>query len=113
MTYEYTDPTGDRVDIESVRLNTPNGTITAIAVRPEGSSFYIAADQADEFFKGVRGVTGKATGTELTTTERDMLRYALDLAQEKIYSRGDEFTDDDQNAVDSLRRLLDLAQPTP
>ena len=38
-------------------------------------------------------------------TERDMLRYALDLAQDQIHSRGDEFTDEDQAAVDSLRRL--------
>lgn len=41
----------------------------------------------------------------LSTTERDMLRYALDLAQEQMFSRGDEFTEDDQAAVDRLRRM--------
>lgn len=43
----------------------------------------------------------------LSTTERDMLRYALDLAQEQMFSRGDEFTEDDQAAVDSLRRMTE------
>ncbi|WP_435246375.1 hypothetical protein [Streptomyces sp. NRRL F-5630] len=40
----------------------------------------------------------------LTETERRMLAYALDQAQEHIWSR-DGFTDEDQAAVDSLRRL--------
>ena len=47
----------------------------------------------------------------LTPTERTMLSYALDLAQEEIYSRGDEFSADDQAAVDSLRRVADEEQP--
>ncbi|MFI9598883.1 hypothetical protein ACIHCX_03210 [Streptomyces sp. NPDC052043] len=41
----------------------------------------------------------------LSQTERDMLRYALDLAQEQMFSRGDEFGEDDQPALDRLRRL--------
>jgi len=40
----------------------------------------------------------------LTESERKMLAYALDQAQEHIWSR-DGFTDEDQAAVDSLRRL--------
>lgn len=40
--------------------------------------------------------------TDLTEAERTMLRYALDLMQEKIWSEGG-FTDEDQAAVDSLR----------
>lgn len=40
----------------------------------------------------------------LTEAERAMLRYALDLAQEKIWSE-DGFTDADQDAVASLKRL--------
>ncbi|MFJ2961214.1 hypothetical protein ACIPIC_02755 [Streptomyces collinus] len=47
----------------------------------------------------------------LSQTERGMLRYALDLAQEQMFSRGDEFGDGDQAAVDSLRRMADEAQP--
>jgi hypothetical protein len=40
----------------------------------------------------------------LSDAERTMLAYALDQAQEHIWSR-DGFTDEDQAAVDSLRRL--------
>lgn len=47
----------------------------------------------------------QAAARELSKTERDTLRFALDLAQEQMFSRGDEFTDDDQAAVDSLRRM--------
>lgn len=47
----------------------------------------------------------------LSAAERTMLTYALDLAQDQIHSRGDEFTDDDQAAVDSLRRTADETQP--
>lgn len=47
--------------------------------------------------------------TVLTDTERTMLTYALDEAQEHIWYR-DGFTDEDQAAVTSLRRLADEAQ---
>jgi hypothetical protein len=46
----------------------------------------------------------------LSDAERTMLAYALDQAQEKIWSE-DGFTDEDQAAVDSLRRMADEAQP--
>lgn len=46
----------------------------------------------------------------LSQSERTMLRYALDLAQEQIWS-GDGFTEDDQSALTSLRRLLDVVPP--
>jgi hypothetical protein len=42
----------------------------------------------------------------LTAAERTMLAYALDQAQEKIWSE-DGFTDEDQAAVTSLRRMAD------
>lgn len=38
-----------------------------------------------------------------TDNERQMLRYALDLAQEKIWSEGG-FTEEDQEALDALKR---------
>lgn len=44
----------------------------------------------------------------LTPAEVTMLGYALDLAQEQIWS-GDGFTDEDQQALDSLRRLTTTA----
>ncbi|MCX5365888.1 hypothetical protein OG864_45140 [Streptomyces sp. NBC_00124] len=47
----------------------------------------------------------------LTEAERTMLTYALDQAQEHIWSR-DGFTDEDQAAVTSLRRLAAEA-PAP
>ncbi|MBB1252901.1 hypothetical protein H3146_05905 [Streptomyces sp. OF3] len=43
--------------------------------------------------------------TDLTDAERTMLAYALDQAQERIWAE-DGFTDEDQAAVDSLRRLV-------
>lgn len=45
----------------------------------------------------------------LTDAERTMLTYALDQAQEHIWSR-DGFTEEDQAAVSSLRRLTAEAQ---
>ncbi|CAL9665935.1 hypothetical protein SUDANB145_07160 (plasmid) [Streptomyces sp. enrichment culture] len=46
----------------------------------------------------------------LTDAERTMLTYALNEAQEHIWSR-DGFTDEDQAALDSLRRMAAEAQP--
>jgi hypothetical protein len=46
----------------------------------------------------------------LSPAERTMLRYALDQVQKHIWSR-DGFTDEDQAAIDSLRRVADEAQP--
>jgi hypothetical protein len=60
----------------------------------------------------VRAVSsvGQAPATDrtavLSDAERTMLAYALDQAQENIWSE-DGFTDEDQAAVDSLRRLAD------
>lgn len=52
------------------------------------------------------------TDQTLTAAERTMLAYALDQAQEKIWSEGG-FTDEDQVAVTSLRRLAAEAHATP
>ncbi|MDQ0809884.1 antitoxin (DNA-binding transcriptional repressor) of toxin-antitoxin stability system [Streptomyces sp. B3I7] len=51
------------------------------------------------------------TTAVLTPAERTMLTYALDQAQEAIWSE-DGFTDEDQAAVTSLRRLADETQDT-
>jgi hypothetical protein len=42
---------------------------------------------------------------ELGNDERAMLSFALDLADDQMASRGDEFTDEDQAAVSALRCL--------
>ena len=48
----------------------------------------------------------------LIDTERAMLRYALELAEDKKASEPDEFTDDDEAAVESLKRLaVEYAAP--
>lgn len=48
----------------------------------------------------------------LTETERAMLRYALDRAQEQIWSEGG-FTNEDQAAVTSLRRIAGAETQQP
>lgn len=56
------------------------------------------------------GLTELAQGLTLNSAERTMLRYALDLAQQNIWSQ-DGFTDEDQAAVDSLKRLAGERTP--
>lgn len=56
-----------------------------------------------------REVALREAATMLTEAERTMLTYALDHAQERIWS-DDGFTNEDQAAVTSLRRLADEAQ---
>lgn len=54
---------------------------------------------------GDRDDSPRATVSEtVAEDERGMLRFALGLAQEKVWSEGG-FSDDDQAALDSLRRL--------
>jgi hypothetical protein len=47
----------------------------------------------------------------LTAAERQFLRFALDLAQEQMFSRGDEFDSADEAALARLRRMADETQP--
>ncbi|CAL9349427.1 hypothetical protein SUDANB1_00430 [Streptomyces sp. enrichment culture] len=62
---------------------------------------------ADEAQPG--GGEGAESATVLSPAERTMLAYALDQAQEHIWSR-DGFTNDDQAAVTPLRRLTATPQ---
>jgi len=59
---------------------------------------------ADELLRMAGETATETPAAVLTESERKMLAYALDQAQEHIWSR-DGFTDEDQAAVDSLRRL--------
>lgn len=61
------------------------------------------APAADEPAVGVQDATQPTT--ELTAAERQFLTFALDLADERMASRGDEFEDDDHAALARLRRL--------
>lgn len=62
-------------------------------VRPEAAADLIAAHDA------VR------TAASLSAAESQFLTFALDLAADAMASRGDEFTDDDEAALASLRRM--------
>lgn len=42
---------------------------------------------------------------DLTVAERQFLSFALDLASDRMASRGDEFTDEDHAALDRFRRM--------
>lgn len=53
----------------------------------------------------VRVKSGGIVPAELSGPERSMLRYALELAEEQRASRGDEFTEEEAAAVESLRLL--------
>ncbi|MFD5386318.1 hypothetical protein ACFWMG_15480 [Streptomyces sp. NPDC127074] len=41
----------------------------------------------------------------LSDTEKAMLRFAVELADDTVASRGDEFDSDDTDALDTLRRM--------
>ncbi|MFF6847052.1 hypothetical protein [Streptomyces antimycoticus] len=43
----------------------------------------------------------------LSPAEKAMLRFAVELADDTVASRGDEFTADDTAALDTLRRMAD------
>ena len=53
----------------------------------------------------VRVTSGGVVPAELSGPERAMLRYALELVDDRIASEGDEFGDNDLAAVESLRLL--------
>lgn len=55
-----------------------------------------------------------ADRTMLTETERQLLGFALELAEEEIHARNLEIPDKDRAALTSLRRLAaDTTQETP
>ncbi|WP_030248012.1 hypothetical protein [Streptomyces sp. NRRL S-455] len=55
--------------------------------------------------KPLMRVTSTGLRPGLTDAERAMLRYALELAENAMASEGDEFSDDDHEAVASLKLL--------
>ncbi|MER6821632.1 hypothetical protein ABT316_19240 [Streptomyces cellulosae] len=75
-------------------------------LRRDGKALHARAEEIDTQLTALRQqVTEPADrAAVLSAAERAMLTYALDQAQEHIWSR-DGFTDEDQAAVDSLRRL--------
>ncbi|MFD8226867.1 hypothetical protein ACFV16_22145 [Streptomyces massasporeus] len=73
----------------------------------EGCSWCAGREQlgTPDHTKPLIRVTSTGVRPELTNAERAMLRYALELAEDKMLSRGDEFTDADTAAVASLKRF--------
>lgn len=55
-------------------------------------------------------MTHQHPGRALTETERRMLGYALELADEQIHHRPGEYTDDDRSALGTLRDLANHGQ---
>lgn len=70
-----------------------------------GQGVLWAAGRLRRMADEVQPSTEVQASVTLTSAERKMLTFALDEAQEKIWSQ-DGFTDEDQAAVDSLRRLV-------
>jgi hypothetical protein len=74
----------------------------------EGCSWCAGREQlgTPEHSKPLVHVTsGGVVPAELSGPERAMLRYALKLVDDRIAPEGDEFTDEEEAAVESLRRL--------
>jgi hypothetical protein len=70
----------------------------------------LVASARDEALAGIAAVlhaTPVGQAAVLTDSERQFLAFALDLAQEQMFSRGDEFTDEDEAALKLLRRMAD------
>lgn len=68
-----------------------------------GSRLLLPAGLVDRWWR-MAGSPGAVGG--LTGPERGVLRYALELAEEKMRTEPDEFTDDDRAAVESLQRFV-------
>ncbi|MER6832668.1 hypothetical protein ABT320_01540 [Streptomyces cellulosae] len=84
-------------------------------LRRDGAALHARAEELDMQLAALRQQVTEPTdrAAVLSAAERAMLTYALDQAQEHIWSR-DGFTDEDQAAVDSLRRMADeTATQTP
>lgn len=90
-------------------MNQPLTDLDLDEIAARAATLYEYADPTDAAWEILAGEDVPALlaevhrlRAELTDSERTMLTYALDQAQEHIWSR-DGFTDEDQAAVDSLR----------
>ncbi|MFD5697490.1 hypothetical protein [Streptomyces lasiicapitis] len=97
---------------ETARLRAAVGSGRRLALTFEVSGNEAIADQirtALDLDEPAAPPVPAGRAAALTEAERTMLTYALDQAQEHIWSR-EGFTDEDQAAVNSLRRMADEAQ---
>ncbi|MEW2127063.1 hypothetical protein AB0891_25420 [Streptomyces sp. NPDC007259] len=70
-------------------------------VAVDGRPVALALDAEDR----ARVADWLAPSVQLSTAEQEFLRFALELAADQMASRGDEFDEDDEAALESLRRL--------
>src|SRR5690606_36152072 len=68
----------------------------------------LAADAREEALAGIAAVLPAPAdqAAVLSETERRMLEYALDLADDEIATDGSDFTDEEEDALAELRRIV-------
>lgn len=93
-----------------------DGSVTVLLSGPAGEPYWLELEpeRAAALRDGLAGPDGEESAVDraavLSPAEQNMLRFALDLTQEHLLSRGDEFTDDHQAVLEKLRRMADQAQ---
>lgn len=102
--------TADRIDAEDLPQTAEDTAVFCDGARWATAQLRQIAEEASAEPAGdatpdwLVDLTRRHAPAALTSDERAMLKYALDLAQEAIWSQGG-FTDADQAAVDSLKQL--------
>lgn len=91
------------------------GVTETLSITIEGSdepqSVHVQAADVPAVAAGIMSAARQQpTAAMLSVAERQFLTFALDLAADEMASRGDEFSDEDDDALASLRRLAAEAQ---
>ncbi|MEV6102655.1 hypothetical protein [Nocardia sp. NPDC051981] len=97
--------------LDDLIANTTDPGVEALGARSELATALInTSPEAARQILGDQGPKGlKPTTARLDDGERQFLSFALDLAADEMASRGDEFTDEDRAALETLRRMAALA----
>ncbi|MFC7983842.1 hypothetical protein [Streptomyces sp. NPDC057336] len=77
-------------------------------LRRDGAALHARAEGIDRQLAALRQQVAAPVdrAAALSETERRMLEYALDLADEEIATDGSDFTDDEEDALAELRRIV-------
>jgi hypothetical protein len=102
----------DRIDAEDVPQTAEDTADFCDGARWATAQLRAIAGEADAAPEDIgwlpdwlAGLARDHAASLLSDDERAILRYAVGLAQEQMFSRGDEFTDADEAALESLKRL--------
>ncbi|MGW1246959.1 hypothetical protein [Streptomyces sp. NPDC002535] len=97
-------PTPLRLDLGDI-THTETGTTNVFFTGPGWEPYWLelGPERAAAFRDTLTPAAGQPSDAPLTDSERKFLHFALDEAAEEM-SLGDGFTDEDQAALDSLRR---------